>query len=192
MATRTVTKSHWRSFEQWGAMAFLLGGTIFGAVVVTLVAFGDAVPEIWIEIPLVAVFVLVVVGLAGLHPKVRRHAARLANLGIAGAAIGGVGALLALVVLAAVAVAGWAPGSIELVVWMGTLAGLALGFLAFGIAIWQTAAVKRTIGGLLLVGGVSLLVYIANTILWGFEVVGLLMMVLWGLVLLGVGSMLRT
>jgi hypothetical protein len=173
-------------------MAFLLGGALFGLVVISLIALGESVPEIGIELALVVVFVLVAVGMGGLRPKLQHHAARLTDVGILGAAIAVVGALLALVMLVVVAFTGWSPGILELLIWMGTLAALAIGFLAFGIAIWKTEAVKRITGGLLAAGGVFLLIYIANTILWGLEVVGLVMMVLWGLVLLGVGSILRT
>ena len=192
MAMRNVNIQQLESFEDWTAMAFLLGGGIFAAVVVSLVVLGDAASDRWIELALVAVFALVTVGLAGLHPTVRRHEVRSAAIGIAGALLAGGGALLALVVIAAVAVIGWNPGIIEVVVWMGTLAGLALGSLAFGISIWRTPAVKRVIGGLLVVGGVSLLVYITNTLLWELEVVALLMMVIWGITLLGIGAVLRT
>ncbi|RQG93786.1 hypothetical protein [Natrarchaeobius chitinivorans] len=192
MSTRIVTKPQWETFEQSSALAFLLGGVLFTLVVVSLIALGETVPEIGLELALVAVFVLVAVGMGGLRPKLQHRAARLTDVGTLGAAIAIVGALLALVMLAVVSVTGWNPGILELVIWMGTLAALALGFLAFGAAIWKTEAVKRITGGLLVAGGVFLLVYIANTILWELEVVALVMMVLWGLVLLGVGTALRT
>lgn len=186
------TKSQVKAYEQWSAMAFLGGGVLFGLVVISLVMLGETVPAIGIELALVVVFVLVAVAMSGLRPKLQPQASTLADVGTLGAAIAIVGAFLALVSLAVVSVTGWNPGVLELVIWMGTLAALALGFLAFGIAIWKTKAVKRITGGLLVGGGLFLLIYIANTILWDLEVVALAMMMLWGLVLLGVGSALRT
>ena len=192
MATRTVSKRQWESLEGWSATAFLLGGGLFALVVVSLVAFGDAAPALGIELALVVVFLLVAIGMGGLHPRLQRHAGRVADLGALGAAVAGIGALLALLVIALAASTGWSPGIVELVVWMGTLTAFAIGFLAFGVAVWQTDVIRRTVGGLLLAGGVFLLVYVTNTILWELEALAVGMRVLWGVMVLGIGVLLRT
>ena len=192
MATRTVSKRQWESLEGWSATAFLLGGGLFALVVVSLVALGDAAPALGIELALVVVFLLVAIGMGGLHPRLQRHAPRAADLGALGAAVAGIGALLALLVIALAASTGWSPGIVELVVWMGTLTAFAIGFLAFGVAVWQTDVIRRTVGGLLLAGGVFLLVYVTNTILWELEALAVGMRVLWGVMVLGIGVLLRT
>ena len=191
MATRTVSKRQWESLEHWGATAFLLGGGLFALVIVSLVALGDAAPVLGVELALVVVFLLVAIGMGGLHPRLQRHAGRVADVGVTGAALAGFGALLALVIIALAASTGWSPGLVELVVWMGTLTAFAIGFLAFGVAVLRTDVITRTVGGLLLAGGVFLLVYVTNTILWGLDGLALGMMVLWGIVLLGTGALLR-
>lgn len=192
MATRTVSKRQWESLEHWSATAFLLGGGLFALVIVSLVALGESVPVLGVELALVVVFLLVAIGMGGLHPRLQRHAPRAADLGAIAAALAGIGALLALVVIALVASTGWSPGLVELVVWMGTLTALALGFLAFGFAVWQTDVITRTVGGLLLAGGVFLLVYVANAIIWELEALAVVMRVLWGVMVLGIGALLRT
>ena len=192
MATRTVSKRQWESLEGWSATAFLLGGGLFALVVVSLVALGDAAPALGIELALVVVFLLVAIGMGGLHPRLQRHAPRAADLGALGAAVAGIGALLALLVIALAASTGWSPGIVELVIWMGTLTAFAIGFLAFGVAVWQTDVIRRTVGGLLLAGGVFLLVYVTNTILWELEALAVGMRVLWGVMVLGIGVLLRT
>ncbi len=192
MATRTVSKRQWESLEHWSATAFLLGGGLFALVVVSLVALGESVPVLGVELALVVVFLLVAIGMGGLHPRLQRHAGRVADVGAIGAALTGIGALLALLVIALAASTGWSPGIVEFVVWMGTLTALAIGFLAFGVTAWQTDVIARTVGGLLLAGGVFLLVYVTNAILWELEALAVVMRVLWGATVLGTGVLLRT
>ena len=94
--------------------------------------------------------------------------------------------------LAAIAMMGWNPGAFELIAWLGALAGLAIGSIAFGAAIWRSEVLRRVIGGLLLAGGIFLLAYITNVLLWGHEGVAMMFRILWGLTLIGIAYSLRT
>lgn len=187
--------NNWQeSFEQVNPTAFLLGAVLFVIAIVgaiTLVEPGF-IPESVLELLFVVIFVSVAIGLGGLYANVSHRSGRLAGIGAFGAGITGAFSLLILVVIAGVTAIGWNPGVIELIAWTGALAGLAIGFLAFGAAIWRSDVLQRVLGGLLVAGGIFLLAYITNMLLWQHEGIAMVFRVLWGLTLIGVAYSLRT
>ena len=193
MSSSTVT--NWLdALEGVTPTAFLLGAVLFVLAMAVAIAFVEpgVVTEFWLELLFVAIFVSVAIGLGGFHATVSPGSERLAGLGALGAVITGVFALLILGMVVAMNTFGWAPGAFEPLAWTGALVGIVIGFLAFGAAIWRTAVVRRVIGGLLVAGGIFLVAYIGNLLLWQHEGVAMVFRLLWGLSLIGVAYSLRT
>lgn len=108
--------------------------------------------------------VAVAVGLFGLYPQVSDRDPRLAVTGAVFAAIAGIaGSLVAMMGFAigaevALGMNSPKPTAIFGIVALLMAGGFSLGFLMFGIVGWRTGILSRTVGNLLLVGGVLLLV----------------------------------
>jgi uncharacterized membrane protein len=116
--------------------------------------------------------VAVAVGLFGLYPQASDRDSRLAVTGAVFAAIAGIAALslVAMLGLAIAAEVALGVDSAEPIAIFGIVAllmagGFSLGFLMFGIAGWRTGIPSRTVGKLLLVGGVLLLVPVVIEVL---------------------------
>lgn len=164
----TITTEHrWNSIEQRSDSAFALAGAALLASLVVPVGLAAVTDRPWIAgIALAGVAVLsVTIGLFGLYARVNDLAPRLSLAGVGGASIAGVGALgllgLAGAALVDVAVPGLdvpEPMGLFAALSLAAAGGIAVGLLAFGVAVWYDDTLSRTVGALLVVGGAALFV----------------------------------
>ncbi|PSP76939.1 hypothetical protein BRC81_11375 [Halobacteriales archaeon QS_1_68_20] len=162
MSSTATTGGWWGWFEDRRALAFLLSGALVLASGLSPVVVGPFVDRPWaVGLPLVGLAVLAVAaGLVGLYPQLRRDAPWSARAGLVFAAVAG----FAAAVMIALAAAGYVSDAvlgqnpeppIQLFknVSLAMAAGYAFGLLAFGIAGLRTELPTRTVGRLLLAGG---------------------------------------
>jgi hypothetical protein len=164
----------WDPLVEAAAPAFRLAGIMIMASMIIPVGLEAFTDRAWVA-GLVLVGVAVVVaalGLLGLYPWVNDTAPVLAKTGALFSVIGGTAALTLLAGVAVVLVADVAVGPnlrllkgafMTLVLLMA--GGYSLGFLSFGIGSLRTEVPSRTVGRLLVVGGVVLLVPVVGQLL---------------------------
>lgn len=154
------------SLERRRASAFVLAGVLILASLIVPIGLEALTDWSWAwGIVLIGLAVVTVsVGLLGLYPQVKDRTPRLALAGAGAATLAGAAALglIALVGIAvgsefAVGLTVSEPTSVFALLGLSTAGGFSLGLLLFGVATWQTAAPSRTVGGLLIAGGVALL-----------------------------------
>lgn len=148
--------------ERRSGSAFLLAGVLILTSLVVPVGFNALTEQSWIAgLALVGLAVMTVaVGLFGLYPKVNNDTPKVALAGVGAATIAGVAALGLIVLIGFKLVDGFVfadPTRIFALLGLSMAGGFALGLLLFGVAIQQTEAHSRSVGKLLLIGGVALL-----------------------------------
>lgn len=154
------------SLERRSGSAFMLTGALILASLIVPIGLEALTDWSWASgLVLIGLAVLTVsVGLLGLYPQVNDRTPRLALAGAGAATVAGVAAL-GLVALVGIAVGGEfvtvltvsEPMSAFTLLGLSMASGFSLGLLLFGIATWQTEVPSRTVGGLLMAGGLSLL-----------------------------------
>lgn len=155
------------SLEQRSASAFVLTGVLILASLVVPVGLKTVTDWSWV-VGLVLISMAVVAvsaGLVGLYPQVKNHTPKLALAGVGAAIVAGVAAV-GLITLVGTALGSQLVGDLTVYKPMRVFTlvaflmsgGFSLGLSLFGAAIWQVGSASRTVGGLLMVGGVALLV----------------------------------
>lgn len=155
------------SLEQRSASAFVLTGVLILASLVVPVGLKTVTDWSWV-VGLVLISIAVVAvsaGLVGLYPQVKNHTPKLALAGVGAAIVAGVAAV-GLITLVGTALGSQLVGDLTVYKPMRVFTlvaflmsgGFSLGLSLFGAAIWQVGSASRTVGGLLMVGGVALLV----------------------------------
>ena len=154
------------SLERRSGSAFMLTGVLILASLIVPIGLEALTDWSWASgLVLIGLAVVTVsVGLLGLYPRVNDRTPRLALAGVGATTVAGVAAL-GLIALVGVAVGGEfvampsiaEPMSVFTLLGLSMASGSSLGLLLFGIATWQTEVPSRTVGGLLMAGGLSLL-----------------------------------
>ena len=156
----------WRSLEKQRASAFMLAGSLMVASFIVPVGLSSVTDWAWASgILLVGLAVVAVaVGLFGLYPQINERASRVAFTGAIFAGIAGIAALSLIAVLGIVLVAEIGlsmsiskPMDFFVMVALSMAGGFSLGFLLFGVAARRSDGLSRSVGQLLVVGGLLLL-----------------------------------
>lgn len=155
------------SLEQRSASAFVLTGILILASLVIPVGLKTVTDWSWAAgLVLISMAVVAVsAGLVGLYPQVKNQTPKLALAGVGAAIVAGVAAL-GLITLVGAALGSQLGGDLTVykpmraftLVALLMSGGFSLGLFLFGAAIWQVDTASRTVGGLLMAGGVALLV----------------------------------
>jgi hypothetical protein len=184
--------------ERRGPVGFVLAGTLSLATV-GYGGFGE-VAGLWTVIwPLVVVgfggmLLAGVIGLLGLYPALGQLASGLAAVAGAAAVIAGLAAT-SWIVTGALGMSPWElPESFASLVLLGGLGAFLASFLLFGVGILRTGSHPRSVGALLAFAGLSFVAPLADEVLGWHppEWLPVGMFGLWGVVLIGVGILLRT
>lgn len=154
------------SLEQRSASAFMLTGVLILVSLIVPIGLEARTDWSWVSgLALIGLAVVTVsVGLLGLYPQVNDRTPRLALAGAGAATVAGAAAL-GLIALVGVAlgseiVDGFTvsePMRVFALLGLSMAGGFSLGLLLFGVATWQTEIPSRTVGILLIAGGVALL-----------------------------------
>lgn len=158
VSTAGSSTGRWKSLEQRSAPAFLVAGVLFliAAANNSIPFFDEGYDPAVISPPLLLIGLLVAfIGAAGLYPKLREQASRLARLGLAVIVLSTVGVIV-LFVWGVANLGGMAPEPAPSVA-LGTLALMIIAFALVGVTVLRTDAYPRRVGILLITEAVALI-----------------------------------